>query len=406
MIWPHRVVVTGCGVISPLGADTRTYWTGLIEGRSGIGQPTLVAPELLAREVVAEVKNYDPLKYFEERQLAPLDRCSQFAVIAAREAVAQSGLKFDDALSERTATIVGTGIGGSTTLDEAYKRLYRENATRVYPLTVPKLMPNAPASQVTMHIGLRGPSFGVVSACSSATHAIGLAYQMLRSGIADVAVTGGTEACINLGTLKGWEALRVQATDTCRPFSRDRKGLVIGEGAAMVVMETLASAQARGAEIIGEVVGFGMSADARDLTNPDVGGMGRAMKGCLADAGLNPGDVQYINAHGTGTLANDSTETLALKAVFGDDAKRIPVSSTKSAVGHALGAAGALEFVAALYAVREDVAPPTLNYLGPDPACDLDYVPNTARRMKIDVAMSNSFAFGGLNAVLAARKLH
>ncbi len=406
MKWPHRVVVTGCGVISPVGNDTATYWSALKEGRSGIGQPTIVAPELLAKEVVAEVKNYDPLAHFEERQLAPLDRVSQFAVIAAREAVKTSGIDITEELSERTATIVGTGIGGSTTLDDAYKRLYKESATRVYPLTVPKLMPNAPASQVSMHIGLRGPSFGIVSACSSATHAIGTAFQMVRSGIAEMAVTGGTEACINLGTLKGWEALRVMATDTCRPFSKDRKGLVIGEGAAMMVLETLEGAKARGARIIGEIVGFGMSADARDLTNPDVNGMSRAMRGCLVDAELNVADVDYINAHGTGTLANDSTETEALKATFGEGARKIPASSTKSAVGHALGAAGALEFAACLYAIRDNVAPPTLNYLGTDPVCDLDYVPNQARQMKIDIAMSNSFAFGGLNAVLAARRLN
>ncbi len=405
MIWPHRVVVTGCGVVSPVGKDTATYWQSLREGVSGIAQPTLVSPELLFREVVAEVKDYDPAAYFEERQLAPLDRVSQFAIIAAREALAQSGLTIGEALSERTAAIVGTGIGGSTTIDESYKRLYSEKATRVYPLTVPKLMPNAPASQVSMFLGLRGPAFGIVSACSSATHAIGLAYQMVRSGIADAAVTGGTEACINLGTLKGWEALRVMATDTCRPFSKGRKGLVIGEGAAMVVLETLDSARARGAEIIAEIAGFGMSADARDLTNPDVGGMARAMNACLADAGLTREDVDYVNAHGTGTMTNDSTETEALKVTFGERAKAIPVSSTKSMVGHALGAAGALEFVATLLAVRDNIAPPTMNYLEPDPACDLDYVPNAARPMTIDVAMSNSFAFGGLNAVLAAKKL-
>ncbi len=405
MNWPHRVVVTGCGVVSPVGKDTATYWSALSEGRSGIGQPTLVPPELLLKEVVAEVKDYVPTAYFEERQLAPLDRVSQFAVIAAREALASSGLEIGEALSERTAAIVGTGIGGAATLDESYKRLYADKATRVFPLTVPKLMPNAPASQVSMFLGLRGPSFGVVSACSSATHAIGLAYQMVRSGIADAAVTGGTEACINLGTLKGWEGLRVMATDTCRPFSKGRKGLVIGEGAAMVVLETLASARARGAAIIAEIAGFGMSADAKDLTNPDVGGMARAMTACLADAGLTTDDVDYINAHGTGTLANDATETEALKATFGERAKAIPVSSTKSMVGHALGAAGALEFVATLMAIRDNIAPPTMNYLELDPACDLDYVPNAARQMKIDVAMSNSFAFGGLNAVLAARRL-
>ncbi len=405
MNWPHRVVVTGCGVVSPVGKDTATYWSSLIEGKSGIDQPTLVSPELLLREVVAEVKDYDPAAYFDERQLPPLDRVSQFAIIAAREALARSGLEIGEALSERTAAIVGTGIGGSTTLDESYKRLYGDKATRIYPLTVPKLMPNAPASQISMFLGLRGPSFGVVSACSSATHAIGLAYQMVRSGIADAAVAGGTEACITLGTLKGWEGLRVMATDTCRPFSKGRRGLVIGEGAAMMVLETLDSARARGAEIVAEIVGFGMSADARDLTNPDVGGMTRAMKASLADAGLAPEDVDYINAHGTGTLANDTTETEALKATLGERAKAIPVSSTKSMVGHALGAAGALEFVATLLAIRDDIAPPTMNFLEPDPACDLDYVPNEARKLTIDVAMSNSFAFGGLNAVLVASKL-
>ena len=405
MNWPHRVVVTGCGVVSPVGKDIATYWRALTEGTSGIAQPTLVPPEVLLREVVAEVKDYDPRAYFEERQLSPLDRVSQFAVIAAREALANSGLEIGEALSERTAAIVGTGIGGATTMDESYKRLYGDKATRVFPLTVPKLMPNAPASQVSMYLGLRGPSFGVVSACSSATHAIGLAYQMVRSGIADAAVTGGTEACINFGTLRGWEGLRVMATDTCRPFSKGRKGLVIGEGAAVMVLETLESAKARGAEIVAEIVGFGMSADAKDLTNPDVGGMGRAMNACLADAGLNHADVDYINAHGTGTMANDSTETEALKVTFGALAKDIPVSSTKSMVGHALGAAGALEFVATVLAIRDGIAPPTMNYVEPDPACDLDYVPNAAREMKIDVAMSNSFAFGGLNAVLAARRV-
>ena len=405
MNWPHRVVVTGCGVVSPVGKDTASYWSALTEGRSGIGQPTVVSPELLSNEVVAEVKDYDPLAYFNERQLSPLDRVSQFAIIAAREAVAASGLEIGEELSERTAAIVGTGIGGSSTIDESYKRLYRDNASRIYPLTVPKLMPNAPASQVSMHIGLRGPSFGVVSACSSATHAIGLAFQMVRSGIADAAVTGGTEACITLGALKSWEALRVMANDTCRPFSKDRKGLVIGEGAAMVVLETLDGARARGANIIAEVIGFGMSADAKDLTNPDVGGMARAMKSCLADGGLNGEDVDYINAHGTGTLANDAAETLALKATFGAQAQKIPTSSTKSMVGHALGAAGALELIAMLFAIRDGIAPPTMNYLAPDPACDLDWIPNEARKMKIDTALSNSFAFGGLNAVLAARRL-
>ena len=402
---PRRVVVTGTGVVSPVGLDTESYWAGLKAGKSGIGEPTAVPPEFLLKEVVAEVKDFDPLAHFDERALAPLDRVSQFAVVAAREAMAKSGLSLDGGLSERTAAIVGTGIGGSSTIDESYKRLYRDNATRIYPLTVPKLMPNAPASQVSMHIGVRGPSFGVVSACSSSTHAIGLAYQMVRAGIADAAVTGGAEACITLGALKSWEALRVMATDTCRPFSKDRKGLVMGEGAAIVVLETLDDARARGADILAEIVGFGMSADARDLTNPDVDGMSRAIRACLADAGLTPDDIDYINAHGTGTLANDLTETKALKVALGARAYKVPSSSTKSMVGHALGGAGALEFVATVMSIRDNVAPPTMNYLGEDPACDLDYVPNEARQMKIDVAMSNSFAFGGLNAVLAARRM-
>jgi nodulation protein E len=400
----RRVVITGCGVVSPLGNDVATYWDALKAGRSGIGVPTSVAPELLQKEVVAEVKDFDPLSHFSERDVAALDRVSQFAVVAARDAVAQSGLTFDGGLSERTACIIGTGIGGAHTLDDSYKRLYRDNATRVYPLTVPKLMPNAPASQVSMQIGLRGPAFGIVSACSSAGHAIGLAYQMVRAGIADAAVTGGAEACITLGTLKGWEALRVMAHDTCRPFSRDRKGLVIGEGAGVFVLETLENATARGAAVIGEVAGFGMSADAADLTNPDAGGMARAIVGCLKDGGLNVDDVDYINAHGTGTLANDQTETAAIKAALGDRARQIPVSSTKSMVGHALGAAGALELAATVLAIRDGIVPPTIGYLGPDPACDLDYVPNEAREAVVDVALSNSFAFGGLNAVLAARK--
>ena len=405
MKWPHRVVVTGCGVISPVGGDTATYWSSLVAGKSGIGQPTVLSPDLLAGEAVAEVPDFDPSAHFAPRDLSTLDRVSQFAVVAARQAIAASGLNFDGELSERTATIIGTGIGGSNTLDESYHRLYRENARRTHPLTVPKLMPNAPTSQVTMHCGLRGPSFGIVSACSSATHAIGTAFQMVRTGIVEAAVAGGTESCINLGTLKGWEAMRVMAPDTCRPFSRDRRGLVIGEGAGVVVLERLDAAKARGAPIIGEVAGFGMTADAADLTNPDAGGMARAIAACLADADLAPGDVDYVNAHGTGTLANDVTETRALKAVFGEDAGKVPVSSTKSMVGHALGAAGALEFIAVLMAIGDGVAPPTANYLGPDPACDLDYVPNEARRMPIAVALSNSFAFGGLNAVLAARRL-
>jgi len=400
----HRVVVTGWGVLSPVGHTADAYWSSLSRGVCGIAPATTIPTDQLAQKVVAEVKDYEPAKHFGERQLFTLDRVAQFGVIAAREAIARSGLTFDDGLSERTATIIGCGVGGQSTQDENYRRLYRENAKRLHPLVIPKLMVNAPASQISMMCGLRGPTFVVASACASATHAIGLAFQMVRAGGAPVAVTGGAEACIAFGTMKGWEALRVLAPDTSRPFSRDRKGLVIGEGAAVLVLETLEHARERSADILGEIVGFGMSADAGDLLSPDEGGMRRAIEAALADARLAPADIQYVNAHGTGTASNDATETQALKAVFGPQAAELAVSSTKSMAGHALGAAGALELVAALMAAREGLAPPTINYLGPDPACDLDYVPNEARAMRIDAALSNSFAFGGLNAVLAVRR--
>ena len=401
----QRVVVTGLGAVTPLGHTVSSYWDNLKRGTTGLGPITLTpGNDELTQKVAAEVKEFDPLKHFAERQLSTLDRVSQFAVVAAREAIAQSGLAFDMPLSVRTATIVGTGVGGQTTLDESFRRVYLDKRTRVFPLTIPKLMANAPASQVSMDCGLRGPAFGVVSACASATHAIGLAFQMVRGGLVDCAVTGGAEACITFGTLRGWEAMRVMSPDVCRPFSKGRMGLVLGEGAAMMVLEPLDRAQARGAAILGEIAGFGMSADAADLTAPDLGGMVRAMQGALDDAKLDPADIQYVNAHGTGTAANDETETKALHEAFGPHAKKLAISSTKSMIGHALGAAGALELVATLLAVCDCIAPPTIGYLEPDPACDLDYVPNTARALPIEAAVSNSFAFGGLNAVLAVKR--
>ena len=401
----NRVVVTGLGAVTPVGHTAAVYWENLKQGICGIGPITLTqTPEELSQKVAAEVKDFDPLKHFEERELSTLDRVSQLAVVAAREAIAQAAITFDMPLSLRTATIIGTGVGGQTTLDESFRRVYRENRSRVFPLTIPKLMANAPASQISMFCGLRGPAFAVASACASATHAIGLAFHMVRSGQVDCAVTGGTEACITFGTLRGWEAMRVMAPDACRPFSIGRKGLILGEGAAMLVLEPLERARARGVQILGEIVGFGMSADAADLTAPDLGGMTRAMEGALTDGKLNAQDIQYVNAHGTGTAVNDLTETQALHRVFADHAGKLAVSSSKSMVGHARGAAGALELAATLLAVRDSVAPPTIGYLGADPACDLDYVPNKARALTIEAAISNSFAFGGLNAVLAVKK--
>ena len=400
----HRVVVTGWGCVSAIGHTAQSYWSNLSRGVCGIADATIIPTDQLTYKAVAEVKDFDPRRHFGERAHASLDRVSQFAVVAAREAVAHAGISFDDGRSERTATIIGTGVGGQNTQDESYKRLYWEQAKRLHPLTIPKLMVNAPASQVSMHCGLRGPAFAVASACASGTHAIGLAFGMVRSGAADCAVTGGADACITFGTLKGWEAMRVTAPDTCRPFSRDRKGLVIGEGAAVVVLERLEHARRRSATILGEIVGFGMSSDANDLVSPDEDGMVRAVEGALADGRLSAQDIQYVNAHGSGTAANDESETKAIKRAFGTHADKLVISSNKSMVGHALGAAGALELVATIMTVQEGIAPPTMNYLGPDPACDLDYVPNEARALPIDAALSNSFAFGGLNAVLAVRR--
>lgn len=399
----NRVVVTGLGVVSSVGQSTADFWNALIAGRSGFAKATLGTSAQATEKLVGEVKDFDPAQHFDKSQLPLLDRVSQFAVVAARQAVKQSGIDLQGELAERTAAIAGTGSGGHTTVDDSFHRIYAEKAQRLHPLTIPKAMISAPASQVSLHLGTKGPAFAISSACASSTHAIGVAFHMVRGGSVPCAITGGTEASITFGAMKGWEAMRIMSPDTCRPFSKDRKGMVIGEGAAMLVLESLDHARARGAEILAEVTGFGMSADAKDLTAPDVGGMARAISGALNDGRMAPDEIDYVNAHGTGTVANDLAETGALRASFGARASQLAVSSTKSAVGHTLGAAGALEFVAALMAIRDGVVPPTLNYLGPDDGCDLDYVPNEARRMTVRAAISNSFAFGGLNAVLAAR---
>lgn len=400
----HRVVVTGWGVVSPIGNTANAYWQGLASATSGLAAPTLAAAEELTQKVVAEVKGFEPSAHFNDRQLIFLDRVAQLGVVAAREAIAQSGLALEDGLAERTATIIGTAVGGQTTQDDNYRRLYKEGAKRLPPFAIPRLMVNAATSQISMHCGTKGPAFTVASACASGTHAIGTAFHMVRSGAASCAITGGAEATIAFGPVKVWEAMRIMAPDACRPFSKDRKGMVLGEGAAILVLETLEGAQRRGANILGEIAGFGMSADAMDITNPDEGGMTRAIEGALADAQLASEDIHYVNAHGTGTTTNDVTETKALKRVFGAHSGKLAVSSTKSMTGHSLGASGALELVATLMAMREAVAPPTIGYLGPDPECDLDYVPNEARPLRIEAALSNSFAFGGLNAVLAVRR--
>jgi nodulation protein E len=400
----NRVVITGLGVVSSVGQSTQDYWDSLIAGRSTFAPPTLGTAALATGKLVGEVKGFEPAAHFESSQLSLLDRVSQFAVVAARQAVSQSGLELRGEIAERTAAIIGTGSGGHTTLDDSFHRLYADGAARLHPLTIPKAMISAPASQVSMDCGIKGPVFSVSSACASATHAIGQAFHMVRNGSAACALAGGAEASITFGAMKGWEAMRIMSTDTCRPFSKDRKGMLIGEGAAVLVFEALDHARSRGADILAEIVGFGMSADAKDLTAPDPDGMARAITAALADAALPPDMIDYVNAHGTGTTANDQAETVALHRGFGAHARHLAISSTKSVVGHTLGAAGALEFVAAIMAIRDGIAPPTMNYLGADPDCDLDYVPNEARRMPVRAILNNSFAFGGLNAVLAARQ--
>src|SRR5271157_550716 len=398
----NRVVITGIGVVSPVGCSLEDFWPALVEGRSAIGPFSVVRSERLSARVVAQVRRFDPAALFEPKQLGAMDRFSQFAVVAARAAVRDSGLTISERLALETATVIGNASAGQTTLDDAYFRLYGENSPRLHPLTIPRLMTSAGASQISMDLGLKGPTFCVGTACAAGTHAIGLAFHMLRCGQAPVAVAGGAEACLTTGTIKAWEALRVLSQDTCRPFSRTRSGLVLGEGAAVLLLEERAHALARGARVYAEILGFGMSADAGDITSSDPDGAARAMRAALRDARRNADDVDYVNAHGTGTAQNDRSETVALNDVFGPDVRRLAVSSSKAVLGHGLGAAGALEMAVTALAIHRQTIPPTANFEEADPDCDLDVVPNVARQAKVNVAMSNSFAFGGLNAVLLA----
>lgn len=395
-----RVVITGIGIVSPAGCDLASFWGALVEGHSGIGPITTIPTERLNTRIAAEVRDYQPEKYFAARATALMDRFAQFGVVAAQNALADSGLVLGEELAWRTAAIIGTGVGGQLSQDEAYYRLYGENASRLHPFTIPRLMVNAASSHISMALGIRGPSFTVASACASGTHALGVAFDMIRNGRISIALAGGAEACLAVGTIKGWEALRVLSNDTCRPFSRTRSGLVLGEGAAILVLETLDRASARGARIYAELQGFGMTADADDVTAPNAEGEAAAMRAALDDAGLPVDAIDYVNAHGTGTALNDTTETSAIRDIFGAHANRLAVSSCKAVLGHGLGAAGALEAAATALAIRHGVVPPTANFEEPDPACDLDVVPNVARQRRIAHAISNSFAFGGLNAVL------
>ena len=400
----RRVVVTGVGVVSALGTGYDEHARGLREGRLGIREISRFDTERLTVKIAGEAAQFEGEDHFTRSEITLLDRVSQLALTAAAEAVERSGIEFTEELGLRTATIMGSAMGGLQTQDENYYAVYHEMKNRVHPFIIPRLMANAPVSQISMKYGLKGPAYVVSTACSSSNHAIGQAFHQVRSGAMDAALTGGAESILCFGGMKAWEGLRVMSKDACRPFSKTRNGMVLGEGSAVLVLEELERARSRGAEILGEIVGFGMTADAGDIVQPTEDGPARAMHLALSDGRVDPGEVQYINAHGTGTAMNDRVEAKVIKSVLGDQAQRVLVSSTKSMHGHAIGAAGALEAAATLMALSEGVVPPTIGHEEEDPEIGLDVVPNTAREARVDAALSNSFAFGGLNAVLAMRR--
>ncbi|QGP78212.1 beta-ketoacyl-[acyl-carrier-protein] synthase family protein [Sphingobium sp. CAP-1] len=394
----NRVAITGLGAVSPAGLDASSTWSAVCAGQTAIRPLRIDRQDYVTCPIAAQAFDFDPTAHFTAKQLVPLDRFAQMAIVAAREALADSGADPESPVVRQAAAIVGVGVGGMQTLDDAYYRVYHDDVRRVHPLSVPRLMSNAAASQVSMDLGLRGITYSVASACASGTHAIGQAFQLVRSGASRIALCGGAEACITAGTIIAWDALRVLASDTCRPFSKNRSGLVLGEGAAMLVLEEWDHAVARGATIHAELLGFGANADAGDLTSPDQDNIGAAMAMAIADAGMQPAAIGYVNAHGTGTTMNDRVESAAIRAVFGD---RPPlVSSSKGVLGHSLGATGALEAVVTAMALRDQIVPPTANCTEPDYDLGVDMVPDGARPTSFSAALSNSFAFGGLNAVL------
>lgn len=396
----RRVVITGLGTVSGLGLNTTSFWERLVAGETAI-KPLDPPIKDLKISKAARVPAYDPASYFTADELTLLDRFSQFAVIAAREAVGDAGLNRGDNVISSAAVIVGSGCGGKQTDELTYDALYKQQKKRVHPLTIPRGMPSAAASMVSMHLGTRGPAFTVASACASGSHALIQGCSMIQSGLVDVALVGASDAPFTYGLLKSWEALRVVTNDTCRPFCADRSGIVLGEGAGMLVLESETHAKSRGARIYANFAGAGMTSDAGHITRPDVAGISGAILQALTQAKLKPSEVDYINAHGTGTEANDIAETQAIHDVFGSSAAKLAISSTKSMHGHALGASSALEIIATTLAIHHERIPPTVNFTVADEKCDLDYVPNEARTKNIDAALSCSYAFGGLNAVVA-----
>ncbi len=399
-----RVAITGLGLVCALGNCVEECWRKAAAGETGIGPLLDGGSPAYKFQSAAEAREFKPLDYFTEKDLVLLERFALLAVVAAREAVNQSGICFKGELGNESAVITGSSVGGQFTEEEGYKRLYLEKSSRVAPLTIPRTMSNAGASQISFEFGVHGPAYTVSTACSSSNHAIGQAFWMVRNGQVKAAIAGGSEAVFAEGLLRAWEAMRVISPDVCRPFSADRRGLSLGEGAGMLVLEDWEHARERGARILGEIIGFGMSSDAHHITQPCTQGPANAMAWALRDAGISPLEVDYINAHGTGTQANDATESEAIRDVLGKRADSVLVSSTKSMHGHTLGAAGAVEGVLTAMSLRHGLAPPTISFRQPDPACNLDVVPNQARTADLRIALSNTFAFGGLNATVVFKR--
>jgi 3-oxoacyl-[acyl-carrier-protein] synthase II len=409
----RRVVITGMGVVTALGVELETFWQGLLAGRSGIGPITTFDASAHAARIAGLVHDFEPSEYMERKEAKRMDRFSQFAVAAARMALDDSGLAITPENADGVGVVVGSGIGGIQTIEDQHKVLLERGPDRISPFLIPMLISDIAAGQVSIILGARGPNLAVVTACATGTQAIGDAYQMIRRGDAEAMLAGGTEAGITPLGVAGFAAARALSTrnddpeHASRPFDADRDGFVMAEGAGIVMLETLEAAEARGTHIYAEVAGYGLSGDAYHITSPAPEGEGaaRAMRMAIDRAGLTPQGIDYINAHGTSTEPNDRLETAAVKTVFGERAYKVAISSTKSMTGHLLGAAGAVEAVVCALAIRDQIAPPTANYTTPDPNCDLDYVPNTARKMRIDAAMSNSFGFGGHNATLVLKKV-
>ena len=401
----NRVVITGAGTINALGGSVLETLHAMREGQLGIGPLQMRDLERLTVKIGGQIKDFDPEAHFDRQKLALYDRVTQLVLLASREAMAQSGLEITEELSETTGVVLGTAAGGMNTWDDNFRSVYEEGKNRVHPFVVPKLMTNAAASHLSMAHNIKGPSLTVSTACASSNHAIGLAFQMVRSGMAQVMLAGGGDAMLTFGGIKAWEGLRVMSKTACRPFSANRSGMVQGEGAGVFVLETYEGAKARGAEILAELIGFSMTSDAGDIVMPNQQGAVRAIRGALRDARLDPQDIGYINAHGTGTAANDKTECAAVTEVFGAHAPALMMSSTKSMHGHLIGGTGAVELLACLMALRDGVIAPTIGYEQPDPNCALDVVPNVARQAKVTAALSNAFAFGGMNAVLALKAI-